>query len=101
MSTERFEPLADRLLIKVIEAPDMTDGGLFLPEQARERPQEGLVLAAGPGRLLEDGRTLPNSIQTGDKVLFGKYSGTELKVSGEECLIIREDEVIGKMVSHD
>lgn len=88
-------PLFDRLLVKRNEEPTRTKSGLFLPEAAKEKPAEGTVLAVGNGRIADDGKVTPLTVKVGDRVVFGKYSGTEIKVEGEDRLILREDDVLG------
>lgn len=88
-------PLFDRLLVKRNEEPTRTKSGLFLPEAAKEKPAEGTVLAVGNGRIADDGQVTPLTVKVGDRVVFGKYSGTEIKVEGEDRLILREDDVLG------
>jgi len=90
-----LRPLADRVVVKVIEVEEKTEGGIVLPDTAKERPQQGEVLAVGPGRRLDDGSLLPLSVKVGDRVLFSKYGGVEVKVDGEEYLILREDDILG------
>jgi len=88
-------PLQDRVLIKRIETDEMTAGGLYIPSSAKEKPQEGEVIAIGPGKLSESGELMAMQVRVGDRVLFGKYSGTEIKVEGEDHLILREDDLLG------
>ncbi len=88
-------PMFDRILVKRSEEPTKTKSGLFLPETTKEKPAEGIVLAAGQGRVSDDGKVTPLSVQTGNRVVFGKYAGTEIKVKGEDLLILREDDVLG------
>ncbi len=88
-------PLQDRLVIRRIEGDEQTKGGIIIPDSAKERPLQGEVIAVGSGKHLEDGTVVPLDVKTGDRVLFGKYSGTEIKIDGEERLILREDEVLG------
>lgn len=88
-------PLHDRILVRRMAEEDKTAGGLFIPDTAKEKPQKGEVVATGKGRVTEDGKTLPLEVKAGDKVLFGKYSGTELKLNGEEFLMMREEDVLG------
>ena len=88
-------PMFDRILIQRNEEPTRTKSGLFLPEAAKEKPSEGTVLAVGQGRVSDDGKVTPLAVKVGDKVLFEKYSGTEIKIDGEERIILREDEVLG------
>jgi chaperonin GroES len=85
----------DRILIQRNEEPTRTKSGLFLPEAAKEKPSEGTVLAVGQGRVSDDGKVTPLAVKVGDKVLFEKYSGTEIKIDGEERIILREDDVLG------
>jgi chaperonin GroES len=87
-------PLHDRLLVRRIEQKETAKGGIIIPDTAREKPQEGEVLAAGNGRTLEDGKKIALDVKVGDRILFGKYTGTEVKIEGEEVLILREDEVL-------
>ena len=90
----KIRPLQDRLLVKRIEGEEKTKGGIIIPDSAKEKPQEGRVVAAGPGKVNKDGKLVPPSVKSGDRILFGKYSGTEVKLEGEEHLIIREDDVL-------
>ena len=89
-----LKPLGDRLVIKRLEAQDKTKSGLVLPDTAKEKPQEGKVIAVGTGRLLDNGSTKTLEIKSGDRVLYGKYSGTEVTLEGEEYLILREEDVL-------
>ena len=90
-----IKPLHDRVIIRRIEdSTDKTAGGLFIPDTAKEKPQEGEVIAAGEGKYKEDGTRQPLDVKAGDRVLFGKYSGSEIKLDGEELLIMREDEIL-------
>jgi len=91
----KFRPLHDRLLVKRVEAEEKSKGGIIIPDSAKEKPIEGQVIAVGNGKILEDGKTRPVEVKPGEKVLFGKYSGTEIKIEGEEHIILREDEVLG------
>jgi chaperonin GroES len=88
-------PLFDRVLVKRNEEPTRTKSGLFLPDTAKEKPVEGTVLATGSGKVGEDGKVTPMSVSVGDRVVFGKYSGTEIKVDGEDRLILREEDILG------
>ncbi len=88
-------PLHDRLLVRRMSEDEKTAGGLFIPDTAKEKPQRGKVVAVGKGRVTEDGKVLPLDVKEGDNVLFSKYSGTEIKLEGEEFLMIREDDVLG------
>jgi chaperonin GroES len=90
----KLRPLHDRILVKRVEEETKTAGGLFIPETAKEKPQRGEVVAAGNGKKTEDGKVLPLDVKIGDKVLFGKYSGTEVKVDGEDFLMMREDDIL-------
>ena len=90
----KVKPLQDRLVIKRIEEEEKTKGGIIIPDAAKEKPQEGRVVAIGDGKVLESGQRSPVSVKVGDKILFGKYSGTEIKIDGEEHLILREDDVL-------
>lgn len=91
----KIRPLYDRVLVKRIEEKEQVQGGIIIPDTAKEKPQQGEVLAVGKGKRLEDGSLVPLDVKAGDKVLFGKYSGNEVKIDGEECLILREDEILG------
>jgi chaperonin GroES len=88
-------PMFDRILIQRNEEPSRTKSGLFLPETAKEKPAEGTVLAVGQGRVSDDGKLTALTVKVGDRVVFGKYAGTEIKVAGEDRLILREDDVLG------
>ena len=91
----KIRPLYDRLVVKRIETQEQMQGGLYIPDTAKEKPQEGEVVAVGKGKRLEDGKVIPLDVQVGDRILFGKYSGSDIKMDGEEYLIMREDEVLG------
>ncbi len=93
----KVRPLHDRLLVRRIEEKETAKGGIIIPDTAKEKPMKGEVLAAGNGRILENGTTLALDVKVGDRILFGKYSGTEIKIDGEEVLIVREDEVLAIM----
>jgi chaperonin GroES len=88
-----LRPLHDRILVKPAVAEEMTKGGIIIPDTAKEKPQQGEVIAVGNGKQTEDGKTLPMEVQVGDKVLYGKYSGTEVSVEGDELLMMREADV--------
>jgi chaperonin GroES len=90
----KVRPLHDRLLIKRVEEKETVKGGIIIPDSAKEKPQEGEVIAVGNGKVLENGTKVPLDVKAGDKILFGKYSGTDIKVDGQEYLILREDEVL-------
>jgi len=92
--TMKVKPLQDRLVVKRIEEEEKTKGGIIIPDAAKEKPQEGRVIAIGDGKILENGQRSPLSVKVGDKILFGKYSGTEIKIDGDEHLILREDDVL-------
>ncbi len=94
MSAElKLKPLADRVIVKPLEAEETTKGGIILPDTAKEKPIEGTVVAAGPGRVSDDGKAIKMEVKVGDKVLYGKYSGTEVTVEGVEYLIMRESDI--------
>ncbi len=90
-----IRPLNDRIIVRRIEEQEQMRGGLYIPDTAKEKPQEGEVIAVGNGKLLETGQRIAIDLKPGDKVLFGKYAGTEVKLDGEEYLILREDDVLG------
>ncbi len=92
-------PLHDRILIKRIDEKETVKGGIIIPDSAKEKPQEAEVIAVGKGKKTEDGKVIPIDVKVGDRILFGKYSGTEIKVDNHEYLIIREDEVLGVLES--
>ena len=91
----KIRPLQDRILVKRIEEEETTKGGIIIPDTAKEKPQEGKVMAVGKGKIGDDGKVTPLDVKKGDRVLFSKYSGTEVNIEGEEHLIIREDDVLG------
>ncbi|HFD17175.1 MAG TPA: co-chaperone GroES [Rhodospirillales bacterium] len=91
----RFRPLHDRVLVRRIEEEQRTKGGIIIPDTAKEKPQQGEVLAVGPGARDETGKLVPLDVKVGDKVLFGKWSGTEVKIEGEELLIMKESDILG------
>jgi chaperonin GroES len=95
MAKTQFRPLHDRVVVKRIDAEEKTKGGIIIPDSAKEKPQEGLVVAVGPGGRDEAGKLIPIDIKTGDRVLFGKWSGTEIKLDGEELLIMKESDIMG------
>jgi len=90
-------PLHDRVLVKRLEAEDTTKGGIIIPDTAKEKPQEAKVIAVGQGRVSEDGKVIPLEVKKGDKVLIGKFSGTEVTIEGEEHVILREEEILAKI----
>ena len=91
----KIRPLYDRIVVKRIEEQETIRGGIIIPDSAKEKPQEGEVMAVGKGKRLEDGKLVPLDVQVGDRILFGKYSGSDIKLDGDEYLIMREDEVLG------
>ncbi|HAV24052.1 MAG: co-chaperone GroES [Ignavibacteria bacterium GWA2_55_11] len=93
----KLKPLADRVVVKPSEAEEKTKGGIIVPDTAKEKPVWGEVIAVGPGRVSDDGKTIPTEVKVGDKVLYGKYSGTELTVEGDELLIMRESDIFAIM----
>ena len=90
-----FQPLGDRLLVRRIEEQETIRGGIIIPDTAKEKPQEGEVVATGPGRMTEEGKRITMEVKKGERILIGKYSGTEVKIDGTEYVILREDEVLG------
>ena len=91
----KIRPLYDRIVVKRIEEKETVLGGIIIPDTAKEKPQEGEVVAVGKGKRIEDGKLVPLDVKAGDRILFGKYSGNDIKIDGEEYLIMREDEVLG------
>src|ERR1700728_637613 len=91
----KIRPLYARIVVKRIEEKETMQGGLYIPDSAKEKPQEGEVIAVGKGKRLEDGKIIPLDVQPGDRILFGKYSGSDIKLDADEYLIMREDEVLG------
>jgi chaperonin GroES len=89
-----LKPLADRVVVKPIQAEEKTKGGIVLPDTAKDKPQEGEIIAVGTGRVLDNGTKLPLEVKVGDKVVYSKYSGSEIKIDGEEYLIIRESDIL-------
>ena len=94
-----FVPLHDRILVRRVEEQETTRGGLIIPDTAKDKPQEGEVLAVGKGKIKEDGKILPLDVKPADHILFGKYAGTEIKIDGQEYLIMREDDVLGTLAN--
>ncbi|SFM61247.1 co-chaperone GroES [Thermodesulforhabdus norvegica] len=90
----RLRPLHDRVIVQRVEEENKTPGGIIIPDTAKEKPQQGKVIAVGNGKLLDDGKTVPLTVKEGDRVLFSKYAGTEVKIEGEEFLIMREDDIL-------
>ena len=99
MAKTKIRPLHDRLLVRRIQPSETAKGGIIIPDTAREKPQEGQVLAVGNGRILDNGKKLPLDVKVGDKVLFGRYTGTDIKLDGEDVLVLREDEVLAVLAA--
>ena len=91
----KFTPLHDRILVRRVEESETTRGGIIIPDSAKDKPQEGEVISTGKGKINEDGKVRPLDVKDGDRILFGKYSGTEIKLDGEDYIIMREEEVLG------
>jgi chaperonin GroES len=91
----KLRPLQDRIIVKRLEEENVTAGGILIPDTAKEKPQRGEIVAVGKGKVTEDGKVLPMDVKAGDKVLFGKYAGTEIKIEGDDFLIMREDDILG------
>jgi chaperonin GroES len=92
----KLQPLADRVLVKPMEKEEKTKSGIYLPDTAKEKPQEGEIMAVGPGKLNEDGQRIPMDLKVGDRVIYAKYGGTEIKVDDEELIILRESDILAK-----
>jgi len=90
----KIQPLADRIMVKVLEAKEVTKGGIVLPDTAKEKPQEAEVVGVGKGKVSDEGKTIAPEVKVGDKILFGKYSGTEITVDGKEYLILKEEDIL-------
>ena len=97
-ATTKIQPLADRVVVRPTEEAEQMRGGLYIPDTAKEKPQQGEIIAVGPGRISDQGERLAPDLKAGDKVLYGKYSGTEVNVDGEQLLILRESDVLAKAV---
>ncbi len=95
----KLQPLADRLVVKPIQKEDMTKGGIYLPDTAKEKPQEGEVIAVGPGRVTEDGKRIPVEVQVGDRVIYARYGGMEIKIDDVEFIILRESDILAKKIT--
>ena len=95
----KFRPLYDRILVERVKSEEKTQSGIIVPDIAKEKPQEGKVIAVGQGKRLEDGKLIPLEVKAGDTILFGKYSGSEIKIEGNEYLIMKEDDVLGLIQS--
>ena len=91
----KIKPLHDRVIVKRLAEESTSSGGIIIPDSAKEKPAQGEIMAAGDGKILDDGKTLALNVKVGDKILFSKYSGTEVKIEGEEYLIMREDDILG------
>jgi chaperonin GroES len=92
----KLQPLADRLVVKPTQKEEMTKGGIYLPDTAKEKPQEGEVVAVGPGKLTDDGKRIPMDLKVGDKVIYSKYGGSEIKIDDVEMIILRESDILAK-----
>jgi chaperonin GroES len=97
--TTRFEPLGDRVLVRRLESETKTAGGIIIPDTAKEKPTEGEVISVGPGPRDEDGNYIAMDLEEGDRILFGKWSGTEVKIDGEDLLIMKESDIMGKIIT--
>ena len=95
MSKTKVKPLHDRVLLKRVEPEEKVKGGIIIPDTAKEKPMEGLVISVGKGKTADDGKLIKPDVKAGDRILFGKYSGTEVKIDGDELLIMREDDILG------
>jgi chaperonin GroES len=98
-ASTQIQPLADRVVVKALEETEQMRGGLYIPDTAKEKPQQGEVVAVGPGKMTDDGKRVPNELKAGDRVLYGKYSGTEVTVGDEQYLILRESDVLAVIKS--
>lgn len=98
MANINLKPLDERIVVEPVEAEEKTPGGIVLPDTAKERPQRGTVLAVGPGKLLDNGERSPMSVAVGDEVIYGKYSGTDIEIDGKEVKILRESDVLAKII---
>jgi chaperonin GroES len=94
----KLQPLADRVLVKPIEKEEKTKSGIYLPDTAKEKPQEGEIMAVGPGKMTDDGKRIPMDLKVGDRVIYAKYGGTEIKVDDDELMILRESDILAKKV---
>jgi chaperonin GroES len=92
----KLQPLADRVLVKPVEKEEKTKSGIYLPDTAKEKPQEGIIMAVGPGKMTDDGKRIPMDLKVGDRVIYAKYGGTEIKVDEEELMILRESDILAK-----
>jgi len=91
----KIRPLQDRVIVKRLQEEEKTKGGIIIPDSAKEKPQEGKVVAVGKGKVTDEGKVIPLDVKAGDKILFGKYAGTEVKIEGEEHIIMREEDILG------
>ncbi|HEX6132586.1 MAG TPA: co-chaperone GroES [Longimicrobiales bacterium] len=98
-ASTQIQPLADRVVVKALEETEQMRGGLYIPDTAKEKPQQGEIIAVGPGKMTDDGKRIPNELKAGDRVLYGKYSGTEVTVGDEQYLILRESDVLAVIKS--
>ena len=96
MAKPKLQPLGDRVVVKAIQREEMTKGGIVLPDTAKDKPQEGIVVAVGPGKLTEDGKRIAMDVAVNDKVIYAKYAGTEFKLDDEELIILRESDILAK-----
>lgn len=99
LSKVKIRPLGDRVLVKPLDKEKQERGGLIIPDTAKEKPQEGEIIAAGKGKTSDDGKLIPMDVKAGDKILYGKYSGTEIKIDGDEYLIMHQDDILGVLES--
>jgi len=95
MAEVKIQPLGDRVLVKAVEPKEVRKGGIIIPDTAKDKPQEGEIIAAGPGKMTEEGKRLNMDVKAGDRILYGKYSGTEIKIDDVEYLIMHQDDVLG------
>ena len=100
MAKTKFRPLHDRVVVRRVESEEKTKGGIIIPDTAKEKPQEAEVIAVGPGKLTDEGKRTPMDVQAGDRILIGKYSGSEIKLNDEELVILREDEILAVVNGH-
>ena len=96
--TTKLQPLADRLVVKPIQKEEMTKSGIFIPDTAKEKPQEGEVVAVGPGKMTDDGKRIPMDLKVGDRVIYSKYGGSEIKIDDVEMIILRESDILARKV---
>jgi len=98
MMAEKLQPLADRIVVKPLKKEEMTRGGIFIPDTAKEKPQEGEVVAVGPGKITDEGKRIPMDLKVGDMVIYAKYGGSEIKIDDIEMIILRESDILAKKV---